>query len=69
MEQINLTIKLPLTKSGLGKKPQNKAPILLLYRGFLFYLVSTEDVATIECKVNDLRWACSGTISQLALYC
>ncbi|MEO6329555.1 MAG: hypothetical protein ABIO55_11505, partial [Ginsengibacter sp.] len=39
------------TSSGVDEKPQQKAPILKLYRGFLFYSLLTEAGATVGCKV------------------
>jgi hypothetical protein len=57
----------PLTLSGVDEKPQNEAPIVTLYRGFLFYSVLTEAGAAIGCKVGDLICTCLCTISGLAL--
>ncbi len=39
------------TLSGVDEKPHKKAPVLRLYRGFLFYSLLTEAGKTLGCKV------------------
>ena len=41
------------TLSGVDEKPQQKAPIIRDYRGFLFYSMLTAPGVLVGCKVAD----------------
>jgi hypothetical protein len=56
-----------LTLRGVDEKPHKKAPIVKLYRGFLFYSLLTEAGAAIGYKVAMGFERNSYTMSTLAL--